>query len=62
MFLIVPAPDWAIGQAHQYGIAYGGEYERHFSAIPVVAVDAAGQLLFDGSDIWAGAGPQAAVS
>ena len=53
-FLIVPVPDWAVGQAHHYGIAYGGEYERHFGAIPVVAIDAAGHLLHDGSGIWAG--------
>jgi hypothetical protein len=52
-FLIVPAPDWAFRQAHQYGAAYGAEYERHFGAIPIVAIDAAGQLLHDGSGIWA---------
>jgi hypothetical protein len=50
----VPARDWAAGQAHQYGAAYGDEYEQHFRAIPVVAIDAAGQLLYDGSGIWAG--------
>jgi hypothetical protein len=53
-FLIVPAPDWAALEAHQYGIAYGAEYEQHFAAIPVVAIDAAGNLLYDGSGIWAG--------
>jgi hypothetical protein len=53
-FLIVPAPDWAALQAHQYGIAYGGEYEAHFRRISVVAINAAGQLLYDGSGIWAG--------
>lgn len=52
-FLIVPAPDWAAGEAHQYGVAYGSEYEQHFAAIPVVAIAANGQLLFDGSGIWA---------
>jgi hypothetical protein len=52
-FMIVPARDWAAGQAHQYGVAYGDEYEQHFRAIPVVAIDAAGQLLYDGSGIWA---------
>jgi hypothetical protein len=53
-FLIVPAPDWVVGQAHQHGIAYGAEYEQHFAAIPVVAIDATGQLLYDGSGIWTG--------
>jgi hypothetical protein len=53
-FVIVPAPDWAALQAHQYGIAYGAEYEQHFAAIPVVAIDAIGQLLYDGSGIWVG--------
>jgi hypothetical protein len=53
-FLIVPAPDWITGRAHQYGVAYGDEYEQHFRGIPVVAIDAAGQLLYDGSGIWAG--------
>jgi hypothetical protein len=53
-FLIVPAPDWVVGQAHQYGVAYGAEYEQHFAAIPVIAIDATGQLLYDGSGIWAG--------
>ncbi|MFN8223714.1 MAG: hypothetical protein U0R50_10785 [Gaiellales bacterium] len=52
-FLIVPTPDWAVGQAHQYQIAYGAEYEQHLRAVPVVAIDAAGQLLCDGSGIWA---------
>jgi hypothetical protein len=53
-FLIVPAPDWAALQAHQYGIAYGNEYEQHFAGIPLVAIDETGQLLHDGSGIWAG--------
>ena len=56
-FLIVPAPDWATGQALQYEIAYGEEYAAHFSAIPVVAINQQGQLLYDGSGIWAGGGP-----
>jgi hypothetical protein len=52
-FLIVPSLDWPVLQARQYGNAYGEEYERHFRAIPVVAIDAAGQLLHDGYGIWA---------
>jgi hypothetical protein len=51
-FLIVPQQDWAVAQGHQYGAAYGDEYERHFRGIPVVAIDAVGQLLYDGSGIW----------
>jgi hypothetical protein len=50
-FLIVPAPDWAAGQAHQYGVAYGEAYAQHFAAIPTVAIDTAGRLLSDGSGI-----------
>jgi hypothetical protein len=53
-FLIVPAVDWAALEAHQYGIAYGAEYEQHFAAIPIVAIDTGGTLLHDGSGIWAG--------
>jgi hypothetical protein len=53
-FLILPTRDWAALEAHQYGAAYGPEYEQHFGAIPVVAIDAAGHLLYDGSGIWAG--------
>jgi hypothetical protein len=53
-FLIVPVPDWATAQAHQYGVAYGAEYEQHFAGMPVVAIDATGQLLYDGSGIWVG--------
>jgi hypothetical protein len=56
-FLIVPAPDWAAGQAHQYGVAYGEEYAQHFAAIPTVAIDATGRLLYDGSGIWTGNNP-----
>lgn len=52
-FLIVPERDWVEGQAHQYGVAYGSEYEQHFGAIPIVAIAANGQLLFDGYGIWA---------
>jgi hypothetical protein len=51
-FLIAPTRDWAAGEAHQYGVAYGDEYEQHFRGIPVVAIDPAGQLLYDGSGIW----------
>ncbi len=53
-FMIVPAVEWAIGQAHQYGVVYGGEYETHFRRIPIVAINATGQLLHDGSGIWLG--------
>jgi hypothetical protein len=53
-FLIVPAVDWPMLLAHQYGVAYGGEYEAHFRTIPIVAIDATGQLLHDGSGIWVG--------
>jgi hypothetical protein len=56
-FLIVPAADWAALQAHQYEVAYGEEYARHFAAIPVVAIDANGLLLHDGSGIWASNAP-----
>lgn len=56
-FLIVPAPDWTAGQAHQYGVAYGEEYAQHFAAIPTVAIDATGRLLYDGSGIWTGNNP-----
>jgi hypothetical protein len=51
-FLIVPSPDWAALEAQQYGLAYGDEYAQHFAAIPLVAIDATGQLLYDGSGIW----------
>lgn len=51
-FLIVPSADWPAGVAHQYGVAYGEEYAQHFGAIPVVAIDQTGQLLYDGSGIW----------
>lgn len=53
-FLIVPSPEWAAGQAQQYGAAYGDEYAEHFRAIPVVAIDEAGDLLYDGSAMWQG--------
>jgi hypothetical protein len=53
-FLIVPAPDWVAGRAQQYGVAYGDEYAQNFAGIPVVAINALGQLLYDGSGIWAG--------
>ena len=53
-FLIVPSRDWPALQAHQYEVAYGAEYAQHFAQIPIVAIDAAGQLLYDGSGIWAG--------
>jgi hypothetical protein len=33
-------------QAHQYEVAYGAEYAQHFAQIPIVAIDAAGQLLY----------------
>jgi hypothetical protein len=51
-FLIVPSLDWAYAEAHQYGVAFGDEYEQHFTAIPVVAIDNSGRLLHDGSGIW----------
>lgn len=51
-FLIVPTADWVALQAHQYGIAYGQAFEQHFRGIPVVAIDQAGQPLYDGSGIW----------
>jgi hypothetical protein len=51
-FLIVPSEDWSMQQATRYGNAYGKEYATRFSRIPVVAIDAAGQLVYDGSGTW----------
>lgn len=54
-FLIVPSTDWAALEAQQYELAYGELYAQHFAAIPIVAIDEAGQRLYDSSGIWAGA-------
>jgi hypothetical protein len=53
-FLLVPSVDWPMLEAMQYEIAYGDEYGMHFRAIPIVAIDAGGQLIHDGSGIWVG--------
>jgi hypothetical protein len=52
-FLLVPNTSWQTFYASWIESSYGEEYALWFSSIPAVVMDSRGQVIHDGTSIWA---------